>query len=172
MKVSKNTMKLYTITDRKDFMNKLLNSECFDSFLLQEASIHVAQTYIIDGHINTDFYSKEEQQDTVCCPYEFAEWKNIRPLCFQLIKGKRTPLTFHFVLLLKPESQTALLSKASLAEYDTNVSHFIMNIKFDQSGLSITSGVSYHSFSLNKDGEILWDKSLATFLAGKQIAFD
>ena len=165
-------MKLYTITNRKDFMGKLLNSDCFDSFLLQEATIKMAQSYVIDGQQNKDFYTQEEWQDSSCRPYDYSEWKNMRGLCFQLIKGKKTPLSFHIILSLKPESQEALLNKAAISLSSTNVSHFLVNIKFDQSGLSLTSGVSYTTFSLDKEEEHLWDKSLAGFLSGKQIAFD
>ena len=165
-------MKLFTITNRKDFMTKLLNSDCFDSFLLQEASIKTAQSYVIDGRINPDFYTKEEQQDTSCCPYEYTEWKAIRPFFLQLIKGKRTPLSFHFILFLKPQPQKDLFEQASLRLDDTNVSHLLINIKFDQFGLSVTSGVSYTTFSMSKEGELLWDKTLHTFLGKKQIAFD
>ena len=40
------------LTDIKDFMNKLLRSEIFDHFLLQEGVITSAASYVIDGHIN------------------------------------------------------------------------------------------------------------------------
>ena len=45
------------LTDIKDFMNKLLRSDIFDHFLLQEADILTGASFVIDGHINKDFYS-------------------------------------------------------------------------------------------------------------------
>ena len=36
------------LTDTKDFMNKLLRTEIFDNFLLQEAVITKAASYVID----------------------------------------------------------------------------------------------------------------------------
>lgn len=39
------------LTDTKDFMNKLLRTEIFDNFLLQEAVITKAASYVIDGHL-------------------------------------------------------------------------------------------------------------------------
>lgn len=164
-------MKLYTINNRKDFMGKLLNSDCFDAFLLQEATIRMACSYVIDGKVNTEFYQGEVSEENNCL-YDYAEWKTMRSLCFQLIKGKMTPLSFHFILSLKPEHLSALLKQATLENSGINVSHFLINIKFDQSGLSITSGVSYTAFSLNKDGEALWDKSLTSFLSNKEIDFE
>ncbi len=165
-------MKRFNITDRKDFMSKLLSSDCFDSFLLQEASIKTANSYVIDGTENKDFYTNEDRQDASCCPYEYAEWKNMRMLCFQLIKGKRTPLSFQFVMSLKPDARDALLDQAGIDKTNSLVSHFIMNIRFEQSCLSITSAVSYLSFTLSKDSELLWDKTLGQFLSKKQISFD
>ena len=40
------------LTEVKDFMNKLLRSETFDHFLLQEAVIASAANYVIDGRLN------------------------------------------------------------------------------------------------------------------------
>ena len=41
-------------------MGKLLGTECFDSFLLEEAVITTYNTFRIDGRINREFYSDEE----------------------------------------------------------------------------------------------------------------
>ena len=51
------------LTDIRDFMNKLLRSEIFDHFLLQEGVITSAASYVIDGHINKGFYSAEELEE-------------------------------------------------------------------------------------------------------------
>ena len=87
-------MKAYKISDLKNFMNKLLLSEGFDYFLLEEGTIITYNSFQIDGRIQTDFYTKEEQEVSSLCSYDFSLWKEMRPLCFQLIKGKRTPLSF------------------------------------------------------------------------------
>ena len=47
------------IKDVKTFMSKLLSGNTFDSFLLEEAQIHTFNTFVIDGHQNRDFYTKE-----------------------------------------------------------------------------------------------------------------
>ena len=44
------------ITGIKDFMNKLLGSEAFDSFYLEEATIVTFNTFVIDGHTVNSFY--------------------------------------------------------------------------------------------------------------------
>ena len=153
-------MQSFQISDKKDFMNKLLNSDCFHSFLLKEATIHTAISYVIDGKINEDFYTKEELEDTSVVPFSYREWKEIMPLCFDLIKGKRTPIRFKFILYLKPEAVEQVLSKADITTGRDIVKHLILNIHFDNGDMSLTSGIAYSTFSLDKDADHAWDKAL------------
>lgn len=53
------------LTDTKDFMNKLLRTEIFDNFLLQEAVITKAASYVIDGHLKKGFYSPQSLRKMV-----------------------------------------------------------------------------------------------------------
>ena len=71
-------------------MSKFLAGDAFDSFLLEQATISTYNTFTIDGRQNRDFYTLEEWEDQEIRPYEFTAWKKIRPVCFDLIKGKRT----------------------------------------------------------------------------------
>ena len=105
------TMIALKITNVKQFMGKLLGSEDFDSFLMEEASISTYNTFRIDGRQNRDFYSSEEWEDKELRPYDFTPWKTIRPICFDLIKGTRTPSSFQFVLHLIPEYTASILKK-------------------------------------------------------------
>ena len=88
-------------------MSQLLISDTFDIFLLEEAVISTSNTYTIAGHINKEFYQeipmqeKENSLPDIC--YEFRPWQEMKELCFNLIKGKRTPLFCKFVLHLKRE---------------------------------------------------------------------
>ena len=51
------------LTNIKDFMNKLLKTETFDHFLLQEAVLSSAASYVIDGHITNGFFSEGELEE-------------------------------------------------------------------------------------------------------------
>lgn len=46
------------IKEIKSFMGKLLGTECFDSFLLEEAVITTYNTFRIDGRINREFLQR------------------------------------------------------------------------------------------------------------------
>ncbi len=159
------------ITSMKTFMNQLLAGDTFDIFLLEEAVISTANTYTIDGHINTEFYP-EEERGSDCLPYEFQPWSELKGLCFDLIKGKRTPLYFKFVLHLKPEKVDALLSKESSSINPSQIRALVLSIKYDGTKAILTTGTSYHTFVMSKEPDQIWDKALMKYLSGKEIPFE
>lgn len=165
-------MILCKIKDKKDFMGKLLAGESFDSFLLKEASIHGFVPYRIDGHINKAFFRVEDDDSASFLAYEYAQWKDIRPVCFDLIKGKRTPTRFTFVLYLKPEAMNSMFEKAGITLENSLVQNLILNIRFEQGEMSITTGVDYSEFTLDKQAEQLWDTTTRKFLDKKEIAYE
>ena len=91
------------LTDIKDFMNKLLRTEVFDHFLLQEAIITSSATYSINGQITKGFYSEEEIEELHLEGCRFLPFSMLKTNCFDLIKGKKTPSAFRFVFLLSPK---------------------------------------------------------------------
>lgn len=160
------------IKDQKDFMGKLLAGDCFDSFLLKEAVIHGFVSYRIDGRLNKSFFPDEDDETISILSYEYARWKDIRPICFELIKGKRTPTKFVFILYLKPEAITAMLEKAGLSFEQSLVQNLILNIRFEQGEIHVTTGVDYREFTLDKQAEQLWDTTTRKFLDKKEISYE
>ena len=79
------------ISSMKQFMNHLLVADTFESFLLEEAVIGTACTFHIDGHVNQEFFQGDEDEQEKDS-YEFRPWSKVKGLCFDLIKGKRTPV--------------------------------------------------------------------------------
>lgn len=159
------------ITSLKSLMNQLLAGTAFDIFLLEEAAITTAVTYTIDGHINNEFYPIEERgKDSI--PYDLKPWSDIKGLCFDLIKGKHTPLNFKFVLQLKPEHAEGLVKKELPSSDTAQLKALILLIKYDGSKAVITTGTSYHTFVLDKEPEKVWDKTISKYLADKGISFE
>lgn len=165
-------MILCKIKDKKDFIGKLLAGECFDSFLLKEASIYGFVPFQIDGHINKGFFDSGEPDSSDKLIYEYAQWKDIRPICFDLIKGKRTPTKFIFVMYLKPEAMNAMFEKSGISLENSMIQNLILNIRFEQGEMTITTGVDYSGFTLDKQGEQLWDTTARKFLDKKEIAYE
>jgi hypothetical protein len=160
------------ISSTKSFMNHLLVADTFDNFLMAEATVSTAHTYQIDGHINKDFFSSEELADTAGLPYDFSEWKDMKPLCFNLIKGKRTPLFFKFVLHLKPEAVGKLLAAGVCSVPAEQIKALVLTIKYDGTQVVLTTGSAFHTFVMSKEPDNIWDKALQQFLARKSIDYE
>lgn len=160
------------ITNVKQFMAKLLAGEDFDIFLLEEASISTYNTFVIDGHQNRDFYSTEEWEDAELRPYDLSTWKKLRPICFDLIKGKRTPAAFRFVLHLMPEHAAGILKKGGTAVTPQQVRAFVLNIKYDGTTLMLVTGTSFHTFLMDKTPDDLWDNAVKQFLVKHEISYE
>ena len=156
----------------KAFMNHLLVADTFDNFLLAEATISTANTYQIDGHINKEFYTTEELSDAATLPYDFAQWKDMKPLCFNLIKGKHTPLFFKFVLHLKPELVSKLLAAGNCSLPSEQIKALVLTIKYDGTQAVLTTGSAYQTFLMSKEPDTIWDKALQQFLARKGINYE
>ncbi len=164
------------IASMKNFMSHLLSQDTFDAFLLEEATINTANCYTIDGHMNEDFFPPEER-DSGHIPYAFRPWSEIKGLCFDLIKGKYTPLYFKFVLQLKPEKTAALLQQANGSPQEhcpelAQVKALVLNIRYDGSKAVLTTGTSYHTFVMDKEADRLWDNALCRYLDAKGIGYE
>ena len=155
-----------------DFMNKLLRSETFDNFLLQEAVISSAANYVIDGRVNQEYFSVEELEDAQIMDYPFLPFSMLRGNCFDLIKGKKTPASFRFVFLLSPENQKKTLESLHSSFTEKDIRGFFLNLKYQNLTLTLTTGVSYQIFSMDKSLENEWDKLVIRFLKQQNIAFE
>ena len=153
-------------------MSKFLAGEAFDAFLLEEASISTYNTFTIDGRENKSFYTSEEWDDREIRPYEFTAWKKIRPVCFDLIKGKRTPTSFHFVLHLIPDHTASILQKGDTNITADQVKAFVLNVKYDGTSLTLITGTAFHTFLMDKTPDALWDHAVKQFLTKQQIEFE
>lgn len=156
------------ITHTKNFMNTLLKGSDFDEFLLEEAVIKAGNSYTIDGHVNKEFYGDLISEEA---PYELSRWSDIKNVCFELIKGRHTPLGFKFIMQVKPEHTDALLEKKGSSLTSKDVA-FVINIKFAEGITTITSASAIRTFSLDKSYEQIWDESIKRFLASHNIEFE
>lgn len=160
------------ITSLKQFMNALLAADTFDIFMLEQASITTYNTFQIDGRQNKAFYTEEEWEDASIRPYEFTRWKDIRGLCFDLIKGKHTPTAFKFVLQLCPEYIEGILKNEDTLLKSDDIKSLVLTLKFDGNHLVLVTGTSLKTFIPDKSIEQYWDNAVRRFLAKKELAFE
>lgn len=165
-------MKAHQIKDVKNFMGRLLGNDTFDCFLLAEASITTYNTFVIDGHIEKAFFTGDINDDNILPPYAFSERKNMRSLCFDLIKGKRTPVGFKLVLHLKPEIVQQILTQGNADVSSSDIKAFVLNIKYDGSMLTCITATAFYTFLPDKTPDRLWDDFVTHFLSENEISFE
>lgn len=117
------------ITDVKDFMNKLLIGEVFDRFSLVEASVTTFNTFTINGKLHYDFFDTDTKAAFEENSTEYSLWHDVKPYCFSIIRGRRTPLNFRIVFELSHD-QTQSLLKNEQHIADIPVQSFYLNIRY------------------------------------------
>lgn len=160
------------IANTKEFMHMLLRTETFDHFLLSEGTITTYMTFILDGHANQDFFSPEDEGYTLLTPGSYVPFSMIRPSCFDLIKGKRTPSSFRFVFLLSEENQQRTLDSLKSRFTASDISGMYLNLKYQDNQIVCTTGISYRIFSMDKSLEHSWDEMILRFFKNHGILYE
>jgi len=155
------------LTDVKECMAKLLLSETFDPFYFIEGELVTFSTFTLDGYLKKDFYDAENVPER-----EYALWKDVREFCFSLIKGKRTPLSFKFVLGLSDSNIEKLLLQQELDFNPQDVRGLFINLKFDGQNLQCITGTAMNLFTMDKSLEQAWDKMVQKFFTQKEIKYE
>jgi len=155
------------ITDQKKLTEMLFASNSFDKFLLHDAEFVTSVSVTIEGRKHAAFFDETERAENM--KEEYVSWSEERPMCLQLLKGKRLPLSFHVVLLTASDT-TAHMKKAS-GFTDCEVTSLSLNILYRDSALCLTTGIAYSGFTMDKSLEKYWDDSVRNFLNSKECAF-
>lgn len=187
------------ILDVKKFMAALLTGPMFGRYLLAEARITTFCTWIIDGRRESAFYGEASDTDSpgdkaaaglpsgsagirqalsssgasgqhAAQPVPYIRWDEARASCFSVIRGKRAPLSFRFVLYYPPENTEAFLRRRSLCLDPSVIAGLCLNIRFDSSGLILTTGTSLKTFSTDRSIDREWDDYAASSLRAAGIA--
>ena len=152
-------MKSFDIEDIKNFMNQLLVGEAYDDFYLYEARVKGAIDYFIGGKLNKDYYDAEELE--ALGNVEYTTWGKVKPLVYELMKGKRRPLNFKIILMYSREKVVELVEANNLPVKSEDVGALFYNIHFEVGQLNVTTGTSLKVFTLDKRLEQLWDETVA-----------
>ena len=153
-------------------MTKLLSGRTFDSFLLEEASLSIKTTWILDGKINRNFYSSEEWEDETNHPFPLISWGEVRGHMRELIRGKKAPASLSIVLELRPDMMEQLLADEGYPRLMDNIGAMVLNIRYDGSEVTLVTGIALKSFTLDRSAERIWDEAMGRFLASCEIGFE
>ncbi|MBR1814754.1 MAG: hypothetical protein IJ773_13155 [Lachnospiraceae bacterium] len=148
-------MKAFRIRNLKKATSALFAGELFDSFLFYEGTFHTSYRLSLDGRRNLSFYSEDEKPNLP--DREYITWAEVRPLCFQILKGKKLPVSFKLVLMdpARPEEADRLI-----------------NIRYEHDQLTIITSVSFKTFTRNRDLEQEWDAATYRLLCSQDIDAD
>lgn len=141
-------MIVFTVTETKQFMAKLLKGELFDTFALRQFDAETFTQFQIIGLRNHSFFAQEEENDEKYCL-----WSEIRPYAYLLIKGSRLPKSIKIVFSL---------TDAQTAEFN-NAAALFLNITFYEGVVTCTTGSSQKAFTLDKSLEQGWDEYIKQF---------
>lgn len=156
-----------SIADTKDFMQKLLIQKVFDQFYLLEGEVATFASFKIDGELNEAYYTSDETE--ILEGRKYSRWSEVKPVAFQLIKGKKLPVHFRFVLQLSAENTNWLLEKYHLEHLKEQLTGLYLNIRYQEQKLVCVTGLSYRTFVMDKTLERLWDETARQFMKQNSI---
>lgn len=149
------------INDVSNFMNQLLINELFDTFLLSDGEITTANSFTINGRVNKSFYSEDELNNIE----NFIPWKNIKHICFEIIKGKKVPSKMKFVFTAPSSNYEKILSESGATFNVNDIGGLYLHIYFENNEITCITGTSLNTFSLDKTLDSYWDNLIFKFLS-------
>lgn len=165
--MEENFMLALRILDLKDFTGKLFLREVFHRFSFVEASFTTFITYTLDGLLQKDFFDSEERPEHTYC-----SWEDVQPMCYSIIRGKRTPLRFKIVFQLAPENVERLLQQSGIFLHKEDINGLYLNCQFDGRHLVCTTGTSLRIFTLDKTLDTVWDDLVRRFFRQQGLVYE
>ncbi len=154
-------MKQFEIEETGKFMSELLTGERYDSFYLFEARIKTGIDYHINGKINKDFFDSDDRD--IMAAEEYIDWKNIKPTVYELIKGDKLPLSIKLILMFNRENITRLAEMNNLPISENDIGALFFNVLYEKGKLTVTTGTSVKTFSLDKTLDHVWDSTVEKY---------
>ncbi len=154
-------MKQFEIEETGKFMSELLTGERYDSFYLFEARIKTGIDYNINGKINKDFFDSDDRD--IMAAEEYIDWKNIKPTVYELIKGDKLPLSLKLILMFNRENITRLAEMNNLPISENDIGALFFNVLYEKGKLTVTTGTSVKTFSLDKTLDHVWDSTVEKY---------
>ncbi len=158
------TMIAEEIKDLKKFMNFLLASDKFDAFLVNSISITTYNTFRIDGHICREFYSDDEFNGLT--QQKLSSYKTLRPICYNLIKGHKTPVKMKIIFAMNESFINSLIESVETTLTLNDVNELFINIKYENGAACCVTGASLKIFTMDKSLEHAFDKYISEFISG------
>lgn len=158
------------IIEVKTFMEKLFRTTLFDDFEIASIEISTLTDFKISGTLNKAYYSSDELE--IMGDKTLIQWSSIKDLIFHIIRGQKPPSHLKLVLSLPNDKLTQFASSYDLNMPIEKINGLFINMKYDPSGLTCTTGSSLKIFTLDKSLDQQWDLSVQKYLNKHQILFE
>lgn len=149
----------------KTFMSQLLLKPTFDQFSMIDGEVTTFNRFHVDGLIHKDFYEEEISQEYSC-------WGDLREHFFQIIRGKKTPLSFKFILSLSRDDFSSFLSENDLTFRPEELQGLYLNLRYDGTNLQCVTGTSMNTFTMDKTLDKTWDAYVLKFFSANEISYE
>lgn len=160
------------IIEIKEFMNQLLIGTTFDFMETVEADITTFNTFSIDGKLRRDFFDTDTCDILDQNGITYSLWKEIKPYCYSIIRGKRTPLYFKIIFQLPSRQMKTLIGSQNSTFSPELISGMFLNLQYKGKELLCTTGISLRTFVPDKSVERQWDSAVLDFLRRHSIIFE
>ena len=139
------------IAGNKNIIKSAVSAAALCGFLYFENKCLTVSEYIAES-----FFDEENKPQR-----KFCTWEEIRPFIFSVIKGSKLPKHMKIVLSAPEELRNNLCENASA---------LFINVNYENNVLTLITGYSLKTFSLNKDHEIIWDNYVEGFIKENNIS--
>ncbi len=166
------------IENQKGWMAALLTSEYFDAWELVTGNVVTYASFTIDGTYHEAFYAENagveagdgaQNADAAAAgntaeipqsaeKVRYTPWKEVRPHFLALIRGKRLPLSFKFVLRLPDAPAGALWRESGCRIPFDDAFGLYLNLTYENGELILTTGSSYRTFTLDRSLDSAFDE--------------
>lgn len=158
-----------TFSSLKEATSHLFAQTTFDCFDVLEASISSYINFSMDGHLNTSFFDDSSESEE--CQSRFCSWKRLRPVCFSIIKGKQPPISFQISLFLDVNNIRTVFPEADVTA-NPDIEGFIIRFSYKNKSLSLSTGTVFFNFSMDRDSEHWWDRTIRKWITNIGLSFD
>ena len=143
-----------TVNNTKKFMSLLLKENTFDKFEIRCAKITTFTTFEIDGKLNKEFFDEEISD-------EFCRWESVKQFAFDIIKGNKLPKFIKLVFAAPTCLKDKIARQASV---------LFLNVTFENNNITLTTGSSTKTFTMDRSTEYIWDEYVQRFLNKYEIS--
>ena len=160
-------MKVFHLFDNKNVMSHILTKDTFDRFLLSEVKIYGKATLHLTGTPAPGFFAEEKLDER-----GYVSYGLLRPICLEMIKGKKTPEGFTFMFLLPTKELESFLEETDSTLQSFDVENLSFLVRYKDGELTLTTGSAFKIFTMDKSINTAWDLWVEKYLNLCGISFE